>query len=102
MDEKLYRKYEEVLLWNIRDMEPDEARYWLENDAIPEAGGVTGLITNWEMRKHFCNEIDELFPIWKEFVGDKAPENFAHMVWLGWNVFKGKCDIESYIADNRT
>lgn len=77
----------EIALQNIEGMTEEEARYYLENDAIPASGSVSGLIYYNETEPLACDYYDEIIEIMQEIYGDCILADILtlnNMTWFAW------------------
>ena len=65
----------DIALDNIDGLSEKEARYYLSNDAIPEAGSVSGLIYNDDIKSIFSNYYEEIIEKLKELYGNEIPSD---------------------------
>jgi len=79
----LYNELLNIVRENIDGLSYDEALDYLDNDAVPVAGNVSGLIYKEDTEKlarEFHDEIIELM----EHVGFNKPLRLNAMAWFAW------------------
>jgi len=82
----LRETFKNILEDNIEDYSKQEAEYYIDNDAIPDAGSVSGLIFYSEtepIAKEFHDEINELI---KDAYGENACHTLNDMTWIAWSI----------------
>ncbi len=79
----------DIALDNIDGLSEEEARYYLENDAIPETGAVSGLINNNDIKSIFSNYYEEIIEKLKKLYGNEIPSDVMleedKAVYKVWN-----------------
>ncbi|RLF44395.1 MAG: hypothetical protein DRN17_04525, partial [Thermoplasmata archaeon] len=67
--------FKDILRDNIEGMNREEAKYYAENDAIPDAGSVSGLIYYSETEAIARDHYDEITQVVKDAYGpmDECP-----------------------------
>ena len=82
----LMEKLLEIAAENIKGMEKEEAIYWLDNDAVPEYGSVSGLIYYDETEAIAKEHFSEILKLMKE-IGIACPTSFDvnDMAWFAWS-----------------
>ena len=100
----LYEELLKIAKDNIEGMTYDEALYWLDNDAIPSIGSVSGLIYYHETEPLACRHHDEIMEMIKEVKLMKeadivnAPMTLNDMAWFAWN-YLILCNGERVLED---
>lgn len=74
----------EIALHNIEGLNCEEARYYLENEAICEAGSVSGLIYCDETKPFAKEFYDEIIGLMDEF----CIEGRKDFNWMAWFAFE--------------
>jgi len=85
----LKEKFFEIALKNIESLTKEEAKYFLENDALPAVGSVSGLIYNYEINEIFCKYYEELIEVLDEIYAGCFPINVlnkSRLVWTAWEL----------------
>jgi len=82
----LRQTFLDILEDNIEGMSKKEAEYYIENDAIPESGSVSGLIMYAETEEIGAKYHSELMQIIKDNFGemDECP-SLNDLVWIAWS-----------------
>ena len=84
----LKETFYEIALNNIEGLTKSEAKYYLENDALPGVGSVSGLIYINEIEEIFCRYYEELIEVLDE-VYECIPSKFldkSYLVWSAWEL----------------
>jgi len=68
---------------NINGLTYEEALYYIDNDAIPSDGNVSGLIYTSDTKKLACKFHDEIIELMQEF-GFEKPLKLNEMAWFAW------------------
>lgn len=83
----LREDFKDILRNNVEGMNRDEAKYYVENDAIPESGSVSGLI--------YYSETEELARLYHDEMVEVINSNFGQLekcptandlTWIAWSV----------------
>jgi hypothetical protein len=83
--EELKEKFYEILKYEIKDLNYEEALYYIDNDAIPQTGSVTGLVWYSQTDPIAKEYLDELLPlVVVEY--ELKPETPNELVWMAWNI----------------
>ncbi len=76
----------EILEDNIENMSRKEAKYYIENDAIPDSGSVAGLIMYGETEPIGAQFHSELMELVKDTYGEMEEcPSLNDLVWIGWS-----------------
>jgi len=84
----LKEKMFEIALNNIDGMTEEEAEHYLENDAIPATGSVSGLIYYSETEPITIEYFDDIIEIMKEYHGDCIPSEYLSLNNMAWFAFE--------------
>jgi len=79
---KLYDALLDIVIENIEGMSYEEILNYLNHDAIPSYGSVSGLIYCSETNEFACKYHDEIIELMRSY--DMAPLNLNDMAWFAW------------------
>ena len=86
----IYQEMLEIAKENIEGLDYEEALYYLNNDAIPAAGSVTGLIYYSDTEQIAEKYYDEIIDLMKELYGNNIPTDLLtlnNMAWFAWEYY---------------
>jgi len=82
----LRQTFLDILKCNIMGMSREDAKYYIENDAIPDSGSVSGLIMYSETEPIAQEYHSELMKVVKDCYGEvESPISMNDLVWAGWS-----------------
>ena len=85
---ELRQVMKDIAIDNISGMDRDEARYYLENDAICSVGSVSGL-TYYKETEPIAQEYhDEIIDMMIEVFGDNIPSEMLSLNMMAWFAFE--------------
>ena len=85
---ELRQVMKDIAIDNIDGMNREEARYYLENDAICSAGSVSGLIYYKETEPIAQEYHDEIIDMMTEVFGDNIPSEMLSLNMMAWFAFE--------------
>lgn len=90
----LYKAVAQEIRDNVEGMSYEEAHYWVENDAICEAGSVAGLIYYHETEAFFDKYEDEILDLARDCAFELSPTEIGMtgykntMAWFAFEALK--------------
>ena len=93
---------------NIEGMTEEEARYWVENDAICEAGSVSGLIYYSDTIKFFDDNEEDILDLASEYEFELSPAKLGMtgykngMAWFAFEALKDQVfddNLDSFVFE---
>lgn len=81
----LYNKLLELVADEIDDMTYDEARYWIDRDAVPSSGSVTSLIYTADTEALATQYHDDIIELMNEM--DSVNLSLNDMAWFAWEYY---------------
>ena len=87
----------DIALYNIDGMSYEEAKRYLEYDAIPVSGSVSGLIYYSETEPIAYTFFDEIIELIHEIYGNEIPfkviRTMNNLTWFAWENYIGDDDF---------
>ena len=78
-------KFKKILLKNIEGMTRDEAEHYIENEAIPSLGNVSGLVYYSETEPLVDDYFEEMVEAIKNYIGEfSCPSSKNELTWMAW------------------
>jgi len=78
----------DIAIDNIDGMDRDEARYYLENEAIPVSGSVSGLIYYADTEPYAQEFHDEIIELMEEIYDKEIPSELLTLNAMTWFAFE--------------
>ena len=86
----IYQEMLEIAKENIEGMDYEEALNYLNDDAIPSSGSVSGLIYCSDTESMAIDYHDKIINLMKEEYGNCIPANILtlnNMAWFAWEYY---------------